>query len=306
MESEQSNLKTANYIIEYLFLVPQLVGFIFNIPAFVVFSRKKFKNTIFSTYFRYLCISDTITLLFRFEYIFNLKVFEFRIISIFSCKIINYFVYFISSLSVWILVVISIDRFLSISYPASFIFRKLKQNQILVLFAIIIYHMIYWLSVPFLAHISIKNNGTNETISYHCHYGTLIVDVMDFLDSSFLPFFLMFISTSLTLRTIFKSRSKSQSNQQDEQSKIKTKDIKFAINSILLNLFFLVFNFPLTLYFFSQNFVKFDIELKNLIHSISELLYYVNYANIFFISYFFNSIFYKEFFDLINELKLKF
>ena len=117
----------------------------------------------------------------------------------------------IRSFSIWVLVVISIDRFLSIVYPRRFLFRKLKRNQILALFLLFIFQSIYWLPVPYLAYISI-NNGTNETISYYCEYGTITVDIMDLIDLSLLPLFLMFFSTSIILRTLFRSRMKSQNN----------------------------------------------------------------------------------------------
>jgi hypothetical protein len=303
MDFEKNSLTTAKEIIDFLILLPQIVGLLFNIPTFIVFSRKKFQNTIFSTYFRYLCISDTITLLFRLEYLFNLKSFDHRSNSIYSCKILGYFVYLIPSFSIWILVVISIDRFVSIAYPTRFLFRKLKKYQITISLSIIVFHAFYWLPAPFLANIS-SNNSKNE--SNNCYPGTLAVDIMDLMDSSLLPSFFMFISTSLTLRVIFKSRRRSQNNQDHQQSRTKSKDVKFAISSISLNVFFFILNMPLTSFFLIRNFVEIHLELKRLIRSICEILYHTNYANIFFISYIFNSMFRKEFISFIREFKLKY
>ena len=303
METEETNIRK---IIDKLICVPIIVGLIFNTISLVVFSRKTFQNTIFSTFFRCLCVSDIITLLFRIEYLFNYEVADFRSNSIHLCKIIYYFVYMIPSFSIWVLVVISIDRFLSIVYPTRFLFRKLKRNQILALFLVFIFQSIYWLPVPFLAYISINNGTTNETVSYYCEYGTITVDIMDLFYSSLFPLFLMFISTSLTLKTIFRSRMKSQNNhQQQNQSAIKPKDIKFAISSISLNVFFFIFNIPLTVYSLIHNFFKLESEFKELLYSVCELLFHVNYSTLFFVSYYFNSIFRKEFLRLIKELKSK-
>jgi hypothetical protein len=302
MESEPNNLITAKRIIEYLFIITILIGILFNIPAFIVFSRKKFKNTIFSTYFRYLCISDTITLLFKFEYIFYLKVFDWRSSSIYLCKIINYFVYLIPSFSIWILVVISLDRYLSIVYPTRFLFRKLKKNQILISLAIIIFHAIFWLSVPLLANITVKNNSSIDKSI--CNYGPFEVDIMDIMDSSILPLLLMFCSTLLTLRTLYMSRFKSQNNQQ--QSTIKPRDIKFTISSISLNVLFFLFNIPLTTFLVVKNFIFIEIHLKSLLGLIFASFFYVNYCNVFFISYFLNLMFRKELKLMLNEFRLKF
>lgn len=307
MSESHYYIKIATNIIEFLYLIPVLTGLIFNILALMIFSRKKFEKTIFSTYFRYLCISDTIILLYKLDYMLKEKFFYYLFTIIYFCKILNYFLYILPSISNWILVIISIDRYLSIVYPTKFLFRKLKQNQILILFALIIFQAIVWLSIPFLAFVSITNNTTNESLVYDCLPGTITVDLIDLLDSSLLPSVLMFISTSLTLRTIFKSRSKSQnSNHQNEKSKIKSKDIKFAISSISLNVLFFVLNIPLSFHLLTVNFLIIDDYLRKLIYSVCDLLYYINYASVFFLSYFFNIIFKKEFLDFMNELKSKF
>jgi Na+/H+ antiporter NhaD/arsenite permease-like protein len=126
------------------------------------------------------------------------------------------------------------------------------------------------------------------------------------MDSSLLPSFFMFISTSLTLRVIFKSRRRSQNYQDHQQSRTKSKDVKFAISSISLNVFFFILNMPLTSFFLIRNFVEIHFELNGLIRSICFNLFFINYANIFFISYIFNSMFRKEFTVLIRELKSKY
>ena len=51
-------------IINYSYLVLAIVGTCTNILAFVVFSTKKYENTIFSTYFRVLLVVDTTALIF--------------------------------------------------------------------------------------------------------------------------------------------------------------------------------------------------------------------------------------------------
>ena len=157
MDTEINNIKIAIEIVQYLYLVPVLIGLILNTLAFIIFSRTKFKNTIFSTYFRCLCISDTTTLIYIFVYVLIEKLFISLFEIIYLCKILNYFLYILPSLSIWVLVVISIDRVLSIIYPARFLFRRSEQNQIMISFAIVIFHAIYWLSVPISAHISVIN-----------------------------------------------------------------------------------------------------------------------------------------------------
>ena len=248
METEQNNIETANNIIKYFNITQQVTGILFNILAFIIFSREKFQYTIFSTYFRYLCISDTITLIYRLQFVLQNQLLE---KSLYLCKLFSYiFIYVVPLYSVWILVLISLDRCISIVCPTRFLFRKSKQNQMFASIGIIIVQMVYWLPIPIIGNIEINNhNNSNETEyeidSYVCTYQTLTIDIMDLMDSSIIPTFLMFITTFITLRKIFKSRSRSRSRTEhsimsttrrqqlnQETSVLKSKDVKFAITSL--------------------------------------------------------------------------
>ena len=50
--------------LNYCYPVIVVVGTIGNILAYIIFSRKRFENTIFATYFRFLLIIDTIGLVY--------------------------------------------------------------------------------------------------------------------------------------------------------------------------------------------------------------------------------------------------
>ena len=106
----------------------------------------------------------------------------------------------------------------------------------------------------------------------------------------------------ITLRKIFKSGCRSRSHTEhsimsttsrqqlnQETSVLKSKDVKFPITSLSLNVFFFIF--------------KIDDTTKEFTHLICDFLFYVNYSTLFFISYFSNSIFKKELFLMIDELK---
>ena len=113
-------------IIVYSFPVITLIGLITNTTSFVIFSRKKFQNTIFSTYFRFFITFQNLNLILPINKIleFNFNIYFSRI-SNFTCKLRIAFLYVNFAIAAWFLVIISIDRFLAISLPAKFISRLL-------------------------------------------------------------------------------------------------------------------------------------------------------------------------------------
>ena len=100
MMEEDEQLK----ILTHIYAIVCSIGLCGNILSLIVYSRKKFQNTIFSTYFRLLSLFDFLTLLIRFDYILNeYDCINIRAFSIFICKLIYYFVYIQPSISSWIL-----------------------------------------------------------------------------------------------------------------------------------------------------------------------------------------------------------
>ena len=104
-----SNFKeTTKLIFWYLHPVIYVIGTIGNILAFSVFSRKKFKRSVFSVYFRVLTITDSITILFAvyefLKYQLNVKL---EHMSSILCRILLYLIHTFGPMSGWLLVVIS-------------------------------------------------------------------------------------------------------------------------------------------------------------------------------------------------------
>ena len=132
-------------VINYLYLAVSLVGTLSNILAFIVFSRKKFENTVFATYFRALLVIDTIGLLYltigkflHFEFNINL-----RDLNIVLCRITMPIAYSIPSISAYLTAIISFDRWLSIAKPSVLPIRKKKKFQLHVCMIIILVNFIY-------------------------------------------------------------------------------------------------------------------------------------------------------------------
>jgi hypothetical protein len=267
------------------------LGVLGNILTFIVFSRKNFQNTIFSTYFRFLCICDMITLILRTDYfMLSFTGTGIRSISPLSCKIMLYLIYSIPASSIWILVIISLDRLLSILKPTKFLFRKKAKFQIVITIGTICLILFYNVPVLYSGDLMFNRNQSNQTIkSVECTVAALI-DWIDICGSILLPFVIMMILTSVTLSIIFKLRRKTKNSS----SKVKTKDIKFAIISISLNLLFFILKFPLGLYYILKNFIQIQKSIQTLFKITLSIMNYSYHGDLFLSNLIVNSIFRRE------------
>ncbi len=121
---------------------------------------------------------------------------------------------------------------------------------------------------------------------------------MDLVNSTLMPFSLMFIFSILLIYTIFKSRLRILRLDSPLDRKRLRKDIKFALTCILLNVTFVILNLPVC--------------IANLLTDVSDF-YYQSFMNLFFCSFcinyyvlfFFNSVFRKEFLFMFRMIPVE-
>jgi hypothetical protein len=146
------------------------------------------------------------------------------------------------------------------------------------------------------------SNGTSPT--YTCALQNIpnfqYINVFDLLDADFVPFLLLMITTSVTVRCLFKSRNNLEATQQRSLRERRAKDVKFAINSIALNVLAVTFNTPLSISFLIT--IP-DASVYTLFFSICVFFYTVNYSILFFVNLAFNSIFRNELFLMLRLRK---
>jgi hypothetical protein len=305
-ETEENEfLISMSRMIIYVYPMISFVGFVTNILSFIVFSRKKFKKTIFSIYFRFLIIFDTLALLVPIN-----KFLELNLAIVIShssnllCKTRMYYEFVITPISSWILVFISLDRFLGIAYPFNFKMHKKSKFQIIVCFGILFFHLAYFapnLSYN-LTHKKHITNDTNETmLIISCNNPNVPLNTMVFFQSDLIPFVLMVVLTSITLLKLFESRKRLQNNLS------RHKDVKFAIISVTLNVIFLILTGPHYIFnLLYENYldtISFDLFIS--IVSIKFLLFYSNFASVFFINLAVNALFKNEFYKLIKKYRCR-
>ena len=284
-----------------------VMGAIGNIFSFIIFSRDKFRKTSFSLYFRVLAFSDTFTLL----YIINdvsAELFDqdFANSSDFMCKIFSYSFYSIAPVSGSLLVVVSLDRMLSIIKPSKFLFLKKTKTQAKICLFMFSYNLIYYIPLIVYRDYEIQGNLSSENsteLVYQCidRDEKNLVDWMDLFNSTLLPFLLMVMSTFVTVNKIFKSRSNKMIKS--KISKQSQRDVRFAITSVVLDALFILCNFPLCAFYLMEDFVRLDDVDLNLFYFSTLLFYYLNFGVVFYVNFFTNALFRNELFVFLRLRK---
>ena len=303
-------------IILIIFPIIYAIGTLGNIVSFKIFSRKRFKNTIFEIYYRYLILIETFIL----QYVlFEFIVFSFHINikSIFECNLINtiteYYIYILSASASWTIACISLDRSIRVIYPQKFSFKNKKIFQYFFCNLILIFNFIFYLPVLFKNYNQVNsatqhnndepkifNQSLNLTLKL-CIEGKQVPHVywMDFFNSTILPFSIMILSTISLLVFVFKSRKR--------LNRINSDYIKFAIESIAIDASFLILSLPLVSYSLISIYIKIENELiDELIYVFTCDFYYLNFAILFYVNYSFNSIFKNEIILIANNFVKRF
>jgi hypothetical protein len=301
-------------IVMYLFLVVVFFGILGNLAAIKTFSRNRFKNTVFSTYFRFMTVTDSISLLFYtlFKYLQWEIDFNIRVLSGHLCQLFLIIAYAIPATSSWIIAFISLDRLLSVKLNTKFLFRKEKLFQIAVCFGVLSFNLVIYLQLYFsyIEETPVIDRFGNKTNKTNLKCKRVEVDLLgwlNLLNADVLPFLTMTISTVFILRVLVESRKKMKQKENEKyavkrssQKKLvkNNRDQKFAISSISLNLIFLVTNLPVCIYELIDAYTIIDPEIEVVVYRFTEVVYSVNFGSMFFINFVANSMFRNEFLKL--------
>jgi len=271
-------------------------GLFGNLIGIMVFLKKHRRNLPSYKIYITLSIVDSFSLVFQIgkDLLFHLGIDLFKF-TYFLCKFLNYIHYCVPSVSGWLLVSISIDRFISIQFSKFYITKKYWLQKLIILGAFVCNLIAF---TPVLIFAELRANYSNN-ISLN-DYGfsecdffekDSLINNLDLINSTLLPFLFMLTFSGLLIFIIFKSRLKvlNLSNQHD-RNRLK-KDIKFAVSSIFFNLFFFILNIFNCVYSSNKLSVEYDISLW---------VYYISFCVNFYILFAFNSIFRRQIFILFN------
>ena len=136
-----------------------------------------------------------------------------------------------------------------------------------VLYAIAVATVSFMVFIPILFYVDflvIPGNDSTLPVAKVCTYisifGQRLVETTNLIVRIAIPFVLMIIVSVLLILSVFGLRARitrnflaTTQNQVNENKKL-SKDMKIAITSILLNILFLIFNLPIAVYVNIPNF----------------------------------------------------
>ena len=259
-----------------------------SVLSFIIFSRKAFEKSSIGFYCRFLAVFD-LFVIYNFGLGLATTTLKTSFISKYDiiCKLAFFISSGVSSIPGWILVVFSFDQLIIVSRTERFQFFKKRWFQYSIILTIFLVQCSIFIVTFFsngIVYITIQDFTFPS-----CESFSLAMPIVYLVEASLFPFVLIIISMFFVVRGLIKSRQKIVSIQQTNVR--RNRDCKFAFNSVILNLLFILFTFPLIVYYIIP---RGDYFLFSLINAICFIFYYLNFALHFWVHLAFNSIFRKE------------
>ena len=286
---------TFSFTIRVLTVAIILLGLIGNGITFIVFSRKTFLKNSISLFCRALAISDSFTLYMAVVY-FYLILYNYSISSYSDtmCKLNFYISYALGSIPGWILIAFSIDKVLSLKKISTNRMKKPLKHYMIIFF-IVLFNLLLYIEIPIYMKLVPIRSGWTCNPSY-LDFGVALNDIY-IIESSFLPFVIMFVSSLYTVKLLRDSRRNVELGV-TQAEKRRRRDKRYAITSIAFNVLFIVLRMPylLTLAIGANSFDYY-------VRQVASFMFFLNYVVSFYVHYVSNSIFRKEFLIMIRVRK---
>ena len=222
---------------------------------------------------------------------------ELLVMSSFLCKLLRFFQFLLPAISSCFLVCVSVERVFSILYPSRLLFKN-TNFQIALSAAIIGFEILYY--SPAIVGIDIKNyqNLTN-ICSFKTHSYKTIISTMDVINSTLIPFLVMFLSSISIIYSINYTRKRvMQKSATLKDRKRFKRDLQFSFTIIFINIGYMIFNLPICV-------LQYLGEYDLLVFVALDVFFYLQYVYNLFMHISFNSLFRKELLTLFRFRKSK-
>lgn len=296
MLSNQISYERVHFLFQNVQGILSLFGIVSNILTICVLSRKMLNKYSYSFYCRAMAFSDTFLLS---HLLIRL------IITIFLDGIIeekserwpfyycskDFLGYLNGTISLWLLTLISFDRYLTVAHPNHFALFKRRWTQFVLLAIVIIYSFALNITLPINVRYELIDFG-NGIVKPICYVPYKIQSVHSWIILA--NFFLvnMVLNNFLNykiIRCIIRSRRRSMG-----QHLLRKRDRKFAICSIVLNILSFVMRAPIPLGFLISHYFKFDPDLTRLAFTISLTIATLDHSFTLIVNTVISSLFYRE------------
>jgi hypothetical protein len=275
------------------------IGIILDLFTSIIFKRKRFKNITMGFYYSNLSLINSLALIngvtFYLPYSLDNNLGH---ISSFTCMFFKYTRLIFIQMSVWLQLLITFERTVSIRYPSRFLILKKKKclvGELIFLFAILTLLIVpvWYYELEEQKHGKVKCE--NPKYSLYLHIEGAIVGFS-------VPFVIMLILNFVLVGTIILSKKRIVRNSP------LTREIKVAATIIGINFVFLCMNLPSALTLILENINKFlfvfSNEVGDLLDNIDNVLLMLSYLYLsmdFIFNILFNKIFKREVIQILKR-----
>jgi hypothetical protein len=289
-------------------LTLSIINSITNILCLIVFLQKKFRST--STGFYFSCLSVVDILQSYLVIGFYAQKFNIQIenLSNFLCKFHHYLYSTLPLYPSWILVIIAVDRLISIRFlKYASILNKLK-TKVLVVASIIILTSLLNTVAFFLFRFETSENSSISFCTVPKEYletahNLLIYNCL--ISITIVPFLIMTVSNSITTAGLIRSKRRALGTKTNDM----TREIKFGTTMISLNILFFIFYVPVCILMMLQENSSYTFTIKEASMFMNDRLYFTFYILVYlrhahsclqlFVYLLVNKLFRKEFIKIL-------
>ncbi|KAK6180130.1 hypothetical protein SNE40_012335 [Patella caerulea] len=194
-----SHYRWSRYLGIYTNPVLIVLGTIGNFLSFLVMTRKSMIKSSTFYYMAALAVADTLVLYFGClrTWLAYLNGYDAIILSPAACKTFSFMSYWSFDIAAWILVAMTIDRFLAIHYPLKVAkYATTKRARKTIITIIVIFAGI---NAHFFFILTINSRGSCTALDEHKNFFNLVWPWLDATVYSFLPFIILVIFNSLII-----------------------------------------------------------------------------------------------------------
>jgi hypothetical protein len=287
-----------------------LIGIITNTLNLIIFNSKTFKSRPVALYFLILAMVDILCVIQYCQYfIYEYFQLDLKSYSRFSCITLMYCLYFLPGVSVWLEILISIDRMLNLTKPQQYPYLRKHSFQLGAFFTIVCTNFATYSPFVFKYDLNKDRNSTQEfgilefsrTCKLRDENVKFSLALIDMLNFTLLPIPIMLICSILMIRKLFRIRNRLSVNETNFMSASSRRDLrnkKFAIKSLILNVIYFIFNIPITATNFALVFSS--SQLTQMIFLVSLNFFFIKFCLPFFVYFSVNKTFRSEFFKLFG------
>ena len=288
---------TVKYLMVPLIVVLTLFG---STMGLIVLNSRRLKLIGPVSIYRYLMVFEYFSLMIIVEYMIDAFELDLSLLSSSICKLYWFVSYTYGPLPAMLLVYISFERFVSVTYPTKRLLLRKQSYQHFYFLIVLGYNSVVYLFLLFSVDVRWEAfpNATNQTDGFmYCGFKDLhnvnALDYIDFLNRLALPFLLMLFCTTQLIMRLFQQRLKFKSRR----ARSVIRDVRFSLSCIMLNTVYLLLNLPFSIY------VLLPYEMVNVtVSSFFQYLLHLNFGLEFFIIVLSNSLVRAEFVRLVRRI----